>query len=123
MWTCSPHLPTHEALVRDHDDPALAVVSSRQESLSVRGGADWEGKWAVNKDLRCDRATADVKLGHTLQKELQIILEVFANSGLWKYTLKKRNIMMGVAQSDKLQSIFVVLRLTGLIAWLDFISS
>jgi len=103
-----------------HDDPALSVVGSRQKSLSIRGGADWEGKWAMNKDLRWDRTPTDVKLGHALQKELQIILKVFANSGVWKQT---RNIMKGVAQTDKLRLIFVVLCLTGLVTWLDFISS
>ena len=85
VMSCSPHLPAHEALVCGHDDPAPAIVGSSQESPSVRGGADGEGQRAVDEDLGGYRATADVQLGHALQKGLQIILKVLANSGLWKY--------------------------------------
>lgn len=115
VMTCSPHLPTHEALVCDHNDPALAVVGSRQESPSVRGGANWEGKRAVNKDLGRDRAAGDVKLGHALQKELQIILKVLANSGLWKYMKDNKEHHDGCS-SNTFNSMFVILCLTRLAA-------
>ena len=89
--SCSPHLPPHEPLVRGHDDPAPAVVRSSQERPSVRGGANGEGQRAVDEDLGGYGATADVQLGHALQKGLQILLKVLADSGLWEYIKENKD--------------------------------
>ena len=54
------------ALMRNHDDPPLAVVSPGQEGTAAMGGADGEGERAMDKHLGGNSSAVDVKFRHTL---------------------------------------------------------